>query len=44
MNIGEDEDSRTVIFAPIETDTPAPVETVPSTTPTEVPAEEPVGV
>lgn len=43
MNIGEDKDSPEITFAPLETETPVPVETAPEA-PTEAPVEEPVSV
>lgn len=42
MNIEEDETSPEITFAPLETDTPAPVEA--PAAPIEVPTEEPVSV
>jgi len=42
MNIGEDQESPEITFAPLETDTPAPVEA--PATPAETPVEEPVSV
>ena len=42
MDIGEDEEKRVVEFAPLETDTPVPVESPAPSTPVEAPVEEPV--